>query len=109
MWATYKNLENNLVDMDIRHGSVNHKIEFVNSDDPQVHTQTIERLWLSFRALVPKTTSKIMVNSYFALFLYFVKYEWSTRHPGNRFRLFCQHLGEVYPGPFKIGKKLRTE
>jgi hypothetical protein len=109
MWRTYKNLKDNLADMDIRHGSVNHKTEFVNSDDPQVHTQTIERLWLSFRALVPKTTNKIMVNSYFALFLYFVKYEWSTRHPGDRFRLFCHHIGEVYPGPFRNGKKLRTE
>jgi hypothetical protein len=89
MRATHKNL-------DIRHGSVNHKIEFMNSDGQQVHTQTIKRLWLSFRALVLKTISKIMGNSYFALFLYFVKHECSIRHPDDRFRLFCQHLGRVY-------------
>jgi hypothetical protein len=104
MWPSYKNLEKDLAEMNIMHRSVNHKLEFVNSNDPEVHTQTVERLWLSFRSVVPKTASQSMMNSYFAFFLYFVKYEWSNRHPGDRFRLFCKHIAEVYPGPFRIGK-----
>jgi transposase-like protein len=104
MWPSYTNLEKDLKDMKIFHRSVNHKKEFVNSEEPSVHTQTIERLWKSFRELVPKTTKMEMIESYFASFLYFVKYEWISKHPGNRFRLLCQHISEVYPGPFKISK-----
>jgi transposase-like protein len=106
MWRSYLNLELDLSDMNIVHRAVNHKLEFVNLEDPQVHTQTVERLWLSFRTLVPKTTIAEMMDSYFAEFLYFVKYEWSSRHPGDRFRLICQHIGEVFPGPFKASKQV---
>ncbi len=40
MWPSYKNLEKDLAEMNIMHRSVNHKLEFVNSNDPEVHTQT---------------------------------------------------------------------
>jgi transposase-like protein len=102
MFGTYRNLENDLADMNIIHRSVNHKNKFVKFDDPQVHTQTVERLWGTFRTVIPKTTNMSMTDSYFALFLYLVKYEWTKRHPGDRFRLFCKHIGEIHPGPFKL-------
>jgi transposase-like protein len=106
MWGAYRNLEKDLAEMKIIHRSVNHKIEFVNSNDPEVHTQTVERLWLKFRSVIPKFTNMSQTESYFSLFLYLVKFEWIKRHPGDRFRLFCKHIAEVHPGPFKTGKKI---
>ena len=106
MWRKYQKLERDLTDINIVHRSVNHSAEFLNQEDPQVHTQTVERLWLTFMSLVPKTTVPEMIDSYFAKFLYFVKYEWSSRHPGDRFRILFQHIGEVYPGPFKSGTQV---
>jgi hypothetical protein len=41
-WGAYRNLEKNLTEMKVNHRSVNHKIDFVNSHDPEVHTQTVE-------------------------------------------------------------------
>jgi transposase-like protein len=108
MWRSYESLESDLSGMNIVHRSVNHSLEFVNQNDPQVHTQTVERLWLTFRCIVPKTTNPEMIDSYFAEFLYFVKYEWTSRNTGDHFRLLCKHIVEVYPGPFKVGKKVVT-
>ncbi len=99
MWRSYESLESDLSDMNIVHRSVNHSLEFVNQDNPQVHTQTVERLWLTFRSLVPKTTNPEMIDSYFAEFLYFVRYEWTSRHPGDRFRLLCKHIGKSTQAP----------
>lgn len=104
-WPSYAGMEKDLSDMQVYHHSVNHKKEFVNSETPEVHTQTCERQWLSFRSIVPPTTSPEMLNSYFAQYLYYAKYEWAKRHPGDRFRLLCKHIAEVYPGPFKTGKQ----
>ena len=31
------------------HGIVNHSLEFINNDDPEINTQKIERLWKSLK------------------------------------------------------------
>ncbi len=92
-------MEKDLSDMRIYHHAVNHKKEFVNSENPEVHTQTCERQWLTSK-------NPEMLSSYFGQYLYYAKYERSKRHPGERFRLLCKHFAEVYPGPFKVGKQV---
>ena len=44
-WKTYNTLEQE----GYIHGVVNHSREFVNSDDPAINTQKIERLWKSLK------------------------------------------------------------
>ncbi|KFD50732.1 hypothetical protein M513_08388 [Trichuris suis] len=40
-WAGYRSLSRE----DYTHLTVNHSINFVHPDDPEVHTQTVESLW----------------------------------------------------------------
>jgi ISXO2-like transposase domain len=103
-WAAYKNLDTRLVGYNYKHFVVNHSKEYVNAEHPHIHTNTIERQWLTFRSLLPKTTGKAMLPSYFAYYLYYSNYKWSSTHPGARFALFCSHIAEVYPGAFAEGK-----
>lgn len=44
-WRGYNALRSHGYD----HHTVNHKYEFVRSDNPDIHTQTIERLWKTFK------------------------------------------------------------
>ena len=36
------------------HEQANHSINFVNPEDPDIHTQTIERVWKTLKKTIPK-------------------------------------------------------
>ena len=44
MWAAYRGIPN-IPNKFYEHKTVNHSVEFVNSNDNNVYTQTIEGLW----------------------------------------------------------------
>ena len=72
------------------HGTVNHSVEFVNSD----HTQTIESTWRAVKWSLPRSgTVKGMYNSYFAEFLFRRKY---LQDSDNRFIAFLNEAKNVY-------------
>ena len=68
-WAAYNQLD---VHPDFVHFSVNHRYNFVNPNNPEVHTQTIERLWRSAkrRNKEQSGTHRQMLDGYFCEFLW---------------------------------------
>lgn len=51
-WKRYLNLEENLHDLFVTHHTVNHSKNFLDSNDPDINTQTIELFWSSFKRFV---------------------------------------------------------
>ena len=76
------------------HGTVNHSVEFVNSETGD-HTQTIESTWRAVkrRSLPRSGTVKRMYNSYFAEFLFRRKY---LQDSDDRFIAFLNEAKNVY-------------
>jgi hypothetical protein len=52
-WRGY----NSLVNFGYAHSKINHKLHFVDPDNPNIHTQNIERLWKSFKSKCVNTNS----------------------------------------------------
>ena len=50
-WAAYKKLS----EAGFLHDSVNHSLEFVRSDDPSVHTNTVEGQWWCVKRHLPSS------------------------------------------------------
>lgn len=79
-WAAYRGIVN-IPNMAYQHKAVNHSIEFVDANDPNVHTQTIEGLWSlakhKFRNM--RGTSDNLFDSYIAEFV------WRRSHRVNTF------------------------
>jgi IS1 family transposase len=98
MWSSYKTIPQDLAHMEYAHAEVNHSKNFLNPNDPDCHTQTIERNWRTERGYIPKTSTVYNLESYNFLYLYAMKFEWDDKHPGRRFDLFCSHISRVYPG-----------
>lgn len=58
-WRGYKRLS----EMGYIHKTINHSVAFVSSEDNEIHTNTIERLWRDMRANIPSgLTSKHLEN-----------------------------------------------
>lgn len=75
------------------HGTVNHSIEFVNSETGD-HTQTIESTWRAVKRSLPRGgTVKEMYNSYFAEFLFRRQY---LEESNDRFLDFLRKAKDVY-------------
>ena len=67
-WKAYCSLEEGV------YGTVNHSIEFVNSETGD-HTQTIESTWRAVKRSLPRSeTVKSLYESYFAEFIFRRKY-----------------------------------
>ena len=75
------------------HGTVNHNIEFVNSETGD-HTQTIESTWRAVKKSLPRSgTTKDHYNSYFAEFIFHRQY---LAHSEDRLMAFFKEINEVY-------------
>ena len=105
-WRAYARLEDHF----IMHSTVNHKINFVDRDDPNVHTNLIESTWRVLkRTILPKNgTRKNLYPGYFAFYCIKKRY---LEHSVCPFRAFLDLVKRVYPlnvsenPPFEIGKK----
>ena len=88
-WKSYDKLE----EEGYIHGTVNHSVEFVNSETGD-HTQTIESTWRAVKSSLPRSgTTKDHYNSYFAEFLFRRLY---LEHSDDRLMAFLRETKEVY-------------
>jgi len=98
------------------HHSVNHSKNFVNPDDPNIHTQNVERQWRGVKEAVKSYGSGYVDNLSIYQYKdrYFKKpylafYEQNKNvckrkrrvknSIGDHFKQFLQHMALVYPGP----------
>ncbi len=98
MWPAYSSIPHDLAEKEYTHASVNHSKNFISPENPDYHTQSIERHWRIERGYIPKTSAVDNLESYNFLYLYAMIFEWNKKHPGHRFDLFCRHISLVYPG-----------
>ena len=88
-WKAYDCLENE----GYIHGTVNHSIEFINSETGN-HTQSIESTWRAVKKLLPRSGSiKGMHDSYFAEFIFRQRYLADVE---DKFLTFLQYIHKVY-------------
>lgn len=95
-WKAY----NSLTSEGYIHGVVNHSIEFINSEDKTVNTQTVERQWKSLKNSVKREGREGNEDD---LYLFQFLYLQRQRHLGYRtpckiFPNFLQDISRVYPG-----------
>ena len=70
-WKAY----NDLQEEGFNHGKVCHKYNFVNPDDPNQHTQSIECAWRYAKAIYPdKSTSEELKDSHLQEYAYRKRY-----------------------------------
>ena len=72
-WASYKCL----VDNGYQHRVINHSENFVDPENPQVHTQTIESRWSALKRQVKRkgTNLKVHIEEYFMEYVYRKKFK----------------------------------
>ena len=68
-WSAYKTEE--LESAGFEHFRVNHSYNFLNPDDPSIHTQTVERMWGSakWRNKRHRGTKRDFLKTYLAEFM----------------------------------------
>ncbi|XP_068240034.1 uncharacterized protein [Palaemon carinicauda] len=83
-------------DHDFKHFTVNHSVNYVDPNDPTVHTNTIESQWRVLkRSLLPRFgTQKTLYESYFAEYCIRKRYIEKSVCP---FRAFLQLIKRIYP------------
>ncbi|KCZ81026.1 hypothetical protein H312_01573 [Anncaliia algerae PRA339] len=65
-WRGYNLLEKN----NFLHKTVKHKIEFISSDDPLVHTQNIESRWKILKEYIPSVNTFELIEKNLKKFVY---------------------------------------
>ena len=92
MWRSYSNISK----YGFTHSKVNHSKNFLNPDDPTVHTQTIERAWRGLKENIPKA------SRYEERFKYLIAYsfkryvKWYGMNANDRFALLISLIARFY-------------
>ena len=79
-WKAYNKLSQ--MGLNFNHQTVNHSQNFVNPNNPDVNTNTVERSWRSLRENVPMQVGLDSVESYIDKFLFFH----NKNHKGTKAR-----------------------
>ena len=82
------------IGLNYTHSRVNHKQNFVNPNNPNTHTNTVERFWRSVREEVPKQTRKVHVESYINQFKFF--FNKKLRTGKTRFDVLLELLSDPW-------------
>ncbi|XP_068205419.1 male abnormal protein mab-31-like [Palaemon carinicauda] len=86
-WAAYKTLSNK----GYIHKVINHSENFVDPNDPSIHTQTIERQWRNVKEWSKRPGMKAdYFDQYFSRYLFFESY------PINPVHQFFLEVGKLY-------------
>jgi hypothetical protein len=90
-WRGYSNLETLLPQFQFIHKTVNHSLNFINPDNPSVHTQSVEGFWSVLkRKMRQRGTHKgENLDSYFFEFLY------RKRHRADEDALFDELIRNI--------------
>jgi transposase-like protein len=92
-WKAYASLKD---DPDYAaYETVCHKYEFVNSDFPEVHTNSIENLWRWIKDKVPNNLPPKKRHLFLTQAMYIRKYKWNKLSHYQRFRLLCEHISQL--------------
>ena len=76
------------------HGTVNHSVEFVNSETGD-HTNTIESTWRAVKRSLPRSGStKGLYDSYFSEFIFRRRY---LEEEEDKFLAFLRQVKRIYP------------
>jgi hypothetical protein len=87
-------------------GTINHSLEFVDEEFRFLHTQNIEALWGSLKRDLPRHLTDEMRSDYFLRYMYWRKYDFKNMSPGLKFKTYCDHIAQCFPGPFGQGLAL---
>lgn len=96
-WKSYSGLKS----LGYNHGIVVHKRNFLNPQNKIIHTQTVERLNLSLKEILPAKSNTAFLESHIHQFLYLRRFK--DLPIGEVFRRFISDINKVYPGPGKTG------
>lgn len=91
-WKGYSNVSN----YGYEHSRVNHSENFVNPQDPTVHTQKVERMWRTLKSIIPKGTSEDLKWTYLAEFVFKQRSGWYQRSIGERITLLLNKLRTIH-------------
>jgi hypothetical protein len=77
------------------HRSVNHSQNFVNPDEPDIHTQKIERMWKTLKRTIPKECNSSLRWSYVHEFVFKQRFKWYSLSIGERIHLILTKLKDI--------------
>ena len=99
-WKAYQRIED--------HGfilyQVNHSQNFVDPNNPLIHTQNIERNWLTLKETIPKHTHGEPRETYLVEHLYRRKY--FGKNPSENFKTILNDIAVCYPGAFGLSNNV---
>jgi transposase-like protein len=84
-----------------QHGTVNHFYEFEDEEFRFLHTQNIEALWGSLKRDLPRHLTDELRGDYFIQYMYWRKYDFKNMPTGLKFKTYCDHIAQCFPGPFR--------
>ena len=90
-WKSYQNLDQH---NHYHHDFVNHSMNFLNPNDKNIHTQTIERKWRSLKDHLPKSSNGPNRSDHLIEFLYKSMYH-NNNQPTLNFEVTLQHLKTI--------------
>ncbi|XP_023218173.1 uncharacterized protein LOC111633440 [Centruroides sculpturatus] len=94
------------------HKTVNHSQQgpgrFVNSDDPEAHTQNIEGRHRWLKKSIKSLRTDRSLQSYTCTYVYRTRFLSQLPTESAKYRQFIEHIVAVYPGPGREGLQLKT-
>lgn len=92
MWRGYNSIDQN----GFFHETVNHSLNFVNPNNSNIHTQTIESHWAKIKRDMRRRIGRMTVSTFET---YLVEYVWRNMHRNNQdlFHDFFQAINYFYP------------
>lgn len=90
------------------HYQVNHSLNFVHPDNPNVYTNTIEAVWRVAKGKVRGYVNDEQIEMYLGEFMYRRQYlnvvtDRERRTLGKQLETFLSHIKAVFPGPGQDG------
>jgi hypothetical protein len=84
-----------LVEDSWNHQQVNHSENFVHPQDPDIHTQTIERMWKTLKRTIPKECNSQLRWEYLNEFLFKQRTGWYSLKIGERIQIILNTLKTI--------------
>ena len=91
-WRAYRGL----TALGYNHQTINHSLHFVDPQNDEIHTQTVESMWHSAKRKFKRMcgTTKILLPSYLDEYAWRCRY---ARSRGDAFQNILTHIAEQYP------------